>query len=89
MSWSGSAEWWLEEIETDPTYEHVITPLLLDVLEPLPERLYLDLGCGEGRVMRAVSVAGAWAHGLDANHTLALRAGRAFVAQLPSIPVRR
>ncbi len=88
MSWSGSVEWWLDEIETDPTYEDVITPLLLDVLEPKPGRLYLDLGCGEGRVMRVVDAAGARAHGLDANHTLALRAGRAFVAHLPSIPVR-
>ncbi|HEY6635930.1 MAG TPA: class I SAM-dependent methyltransferase [Acidimicrobiia bacterium] len=88
MSWSGSVEWWLEEIESDPTYEDVITPLLVEMLQPMPGGLYLDLGCGEGRVMRAVDAAGGSTHGLDANHSLAVRAGRAFVAELPVIPIR-
>ncbi len=88
MNWSELSGWWLEEIETDPAYETVVTPLLLDVLRPEPDALYLDLGCGEGRVMRAVAVSGTRVHGLDLTHDLALRAGAAFVAELPDLPVR-
>jgi hypothetical protein len=52
LSWTDLTSWWLDEIATDPAYEEVVTPLLLDVLEPQAGKLYLDLGCGEGRVMR-------------------------------------
>ena len=43
------SEWWLAEIEEDPAYATVVTPMLLDVVRPEPGRTYLDLGCGEGR----------------------------------------
>lgn len=88
MNWSDLSDWWLEEIGTDPAYETVVTPLLIDVLRPEPGALYLDLGCGEGRVMRTVAAAGARVHGLDRTHDLALLAGSAFVAELPDLPVR-
>lgn len=88
MSWSGLSETWLAELSADPAYETVVTPLLIEVLAPEADRRYLDLGCGEGRVMRALSDMGSAAHGLDINVDLARRAGIAFVAELPTIPIR-
>lgn len=88
MSWSDLSDVWLSELGGDPAYETVVTPLLLEVLAPEAGERYLDLGCGEGRVMRALAERGVVAHGLDINLSLALRAGRAFVADLPTIPIR-
>jgi SAM-dependent methyltransferase len=88
LSWTDLTSWWLDEIATDPAYEEVVTPLLLDVLEPQAGKLYLDLGCGEGRVMRAVAEAGAVVHGIDLSYDLAARARNALVARLPPIPIR-
>jgi SAM-dependent methyltransferase len=88
MSWSDLSETWLTELSGDPAYETVVTPLLIEVLAPEAGRRYLDLGCGEGRIMRTLSDLGAVAHGLDVNHDLAGRAGVAFVAELPTIPIR-
>ena len=88
MSWSELTQWWLAEVEDDPAYESVVTPLLTRVLAPQRAHMYLDVGCGEGRVMRAVSKVGATVHGLDVNPELARRAGRAVVADLVAIPLR-
>lgn len=88
MNWSDLTSWWLDEIATDPAYREVVTPLLLEVLDPAPGRRYLDLGCGEGRVMRAAADGGAAVHGLDLSEELAARAGDAVVARLPGIPMR-
>lgn len=88
MSWTYLTEWWLTEIADDPAYTQVVTPLLVQTLRPVSGSLYLDLGCGEGRVMRAVSKSGARTHGLDINPDLVRRAGQAVVADLLSIPVR-
>lgn len=75
MSWSDLTDWWLEEVSGDPAYEEIVTPLLLEVLEPATGRLYFDVGCGEGRVMRHLSALGSIVHGLDVNPDLARRAG--------------
>jgi SAM-dependent methyltransferase len=88
MSWSDLSEVWLSELRSDPAYESVVTPLLVEVLAPEAGERYLDLGCGDGRVMRTLIERGAIAHGLDINVNLARRAGSAFVARLPAIPVR-
>lgn len=88
MSWTHLTEWWLSEIANDPAYAEIITPLLLEVLQPKPGDIYLDLGCGEGRVMRAVAEQGATVHGLDINPDLARHAGNAVVADLTAIPFR-
>jgi SAM-dependent methyltransferase len=88
VTWTDLASWWLDEIATDPAYEDVVTPLLLEFLEPQPGCRYLDLGCGEGRVMRALSAAGAVVHGVDVSHDLAARARKAMVARLPQIPLK-
>ena len=81
-------EWWLTELEGDPAYEEVVTPMLFDVLEPEPGALYLDLGSGEGRVMRAVQDRGSRVHGVELNQVLATRsaeAGPTVVARLPDL----
>lgn len=88
MSWSELAEWWRDELGADPAYETVVTPLLLEVLRPEAEARYLDLGCGEGRVMRVVEERGAIVHGVDINIGLARSARRVAVAMLPDVPMR-
>ena len=88
MTWSELSEWWLAEIEEDRAYETVVTPMLLDVVRPEPGSTYLDLGCGEGRVMRAVTESGAVAHGVDLTLALARRAavsGPVVVGRLPDL----
>lgn len=88
MSWNDLTGWWLEELAKDDAYESVVTPLLLDVLQPEPGSTYLDLGSGEGRVLRALEARGATAYGVEMNHRLAAGAGpKSLVAELPSIPI--
>ncbi|HSM45752.1 MAG TPA: class I SAM-dependent methyltransferase, partial [Acidimicrobiia bacterium] len=88
MSWSGLFEWWVAEIAEDPAYEEVVTPLLLEVLQPQPGRRYLDAGCGEGRVMRTVTSTGTSVVGLDLSNELVERAGSGVVADLVAMPLR-
>ena len=64
-SWNQLGEWWKAELSSDPAYEEVVTPLLLEVLQPQPGSVYLDLGCGDGRVMAKVSTAGASPVGVE------------------------
>jgi SAM-dependent methyltransferase len=70
MSWSELGEWWLDELASDPAYEEVITPLLLDVMVVVPGERYLDLGAGEGRVASEVSRLGGEVVALDVNGAL-------------------
>jgi SAM-dependent methyltransferase len=88
LSWASITEWWLAELAIDSAYEEVVTPMLLEVLEPARGAIYVDIGCGEGRVMRVVTELGAVVHGLDINPDLAARALPAMVADLLTIPVR-
>ncbi len=89
MSWTDIASVWLDELAGDEAYESVVTPLLLEVLRPSAGDLYVDLGCGEGRIMRALTGAGARVIGVEANQELAKLAGdRTIVAELPVIPMR-
>ena len=88
MSWSDLSEWWLSEIVDDPAYEEVVTPLLLQTLQPEPGRTYLDLGAGEGRVMKNVARVGAAVFGVDINRELAHRAtssGPVVIGRLPDL----
>jgi SAM-dependent methyltransferase len=89
VSWTDLGDWWLSEVEDDPAYSEVVTPLLLDVLRPVSGAIYLDLGCGEGRVMRSVAESGARVWGVDLNEHMAALAGGAIVTNLPEIPIRR
>ena len=88
MSWSNLSDWWVTEIEDDPAYEAAVDPMLLDVLRPEAGLTYLDLGCGEGRVMRALKETGAAAHGVDLTPALARRAadsGPVVIGRLPDL----
>jgi len=92
MTWSDMGEWWLTELAGDPTYEAVVTPMLLDILEPEPGALYLDLGSGEGRVMRAVIGQGSQVHGVELNRDLAAQSGAigpTVVGELPDLSFLR
>jgi SAM-dependent methyltransferase len=88
MSWSGLGDWWLNELASDPAYEKVVTPMLLDLLRPQAGHSYLDLGSGEGRVMRSVKESGAEVYGLELNPYLAQRStevGPTVVGELPDL----
>jgi SAM-dependent methyltransferase len=51
--WEGLAGWWLDEVVSDPAYSDDVLPLLLDTFAA-PDGLVLDLGCGDGRIMRSL-----------------------------------
>jgi SAM-dependent methyltransferase len=82
------ADWWVEEVASDPVYAQEVVPLALGVLEPSPGGIYLDMGCGEGEVMRAVAARGATILGCDLSERLARRAaatGGVAVCRLPDL----
>ena len=88
MSWSDLTDWWLEEIASDPAYDQMVTPMLLDVLDPEAGKTYLDLGCGEGRVMRELTMTGASPIGVEMNldlARLAVEAGPVVAGSLPDL----
>jgi SAM-dependent methyltransferase len=88
MSESWDAQWWLDEVAKDPTFGEEVLPLLIDLLAPRPEGLYLDLGCGEGQGMRTVAAAGAGVLGCDLDHRLlraAATAGPVVRCRLPDL----
>jgi SAM-dependent methyltransferase len=86
--WSELSDWWRGEVESDPAYEGVVTPLLLEVLRPGAGDRYLDLGCGEGRLMRTLTELGAVVHGVDLSEDLVDDVGIATVATITSLPMR-
>lgn len=89
MSWSGLGAWWEDQLAADPTYEEVVTPLLIEVLQPSAGSLYIDIGCGEGRVMRTLRSLGAEVVGVELSLDLASTAGRgAVVVEAPPLPLR-
>jgi SAM-dependent methyltransferase len=88
MSWNRLGEWWIDELGSDPAYREEIEPLLLDLVEAKAGRLYLDLGCGDGRIMAALTTLGATAIGCDLNELLLARArsmGNVVKALLPDL----
>lgn len=89
MSWRDLGSWWIAEVATDPAYEQVVTPLILDALKPHAGSSYLELGCGEGRTLRTLVELGAVPIGIDINEDLArLSGGRCAVAEAPTLPIR-
>lgn len=60
--------------------------MLLGILDPVPGLTYLDLGCGEGRVMRSVSREGANVHGVELNSQLARLAARNALTMIGELP---
>ena len=89
MPWRELSVWWVDEVSTDTAYESVVTPLLLDLFSPVAGNLYLDLGSGEGRVIRTLSQMGMSVIGVDLNEGLAAQSGGPIaVAEIPPIPFR-
>ena len=86
MGWSSLAEWWLEELASDPSYRDEVLPLAFDLLDPQPQHTYLDVGCGEGRVMSAIVEAGAAAIGVDIAPELVERAARYGPVHVADVP---
>ena len=88
VSWDRIDSWWLEELAGDPAYETEIEPLLLSLLRPQKGSLYLDLGCGDGRLMKAVGARGSRVVGCDMSLLLLSRAilhGPVVRCALPSL----
>jgi len=87
VTWDeGLAAWWLEEVSSDPAYRTEVMPLTMAMADPQPGERWLDLGCGEGRVMRAIAACGARAFGCDASPALAAEAGPGtVVAAMPEL----
>jgi SAM-dependent methyltransferase len=88
VSWDRIDSWWLEELAGDPAYGEEIEPLLMSLLQPQRDSLYLDLGCGEGRLMRTVTAAGSRVVGCDLSLLLlsrALQYGPVVRCALPSL----
>jgi len=86
--WEDLAGWWMQEVADDPAYQEEVLPLLVDLLDPQRGNSYLDAGCGDGRVMRAVVAAGARAIGCDVNLELlrlARSAGPVVGCRLPGL----
>ena len=72
MTWGDDlAAWWLGEVSGDPAYGEEVVPLALEMIAPQSGEIWLDLGCGEGQMMRAVSLSGAVAIGCDVSPMLA------------------
>jgi SAM-dependent methyltransferase len=67
MTWEQLGNWWVEELAGDPAYDEEIAPLLLNLLDPQPKHLYLDVGCGTGRIATRVVEAGGRVIGCDLN----------------------
>ena len=92
MAWDELAEWWSKEVGEDRTYEELVTPLLLEVFRPESDALYLDLGCGEGRVMRTILGLGAQTVGFEVALPLAESASKVaptVVGRLPGLSAFR
>lgn len=86
--WERLAEWWRREVADDPAYAQQVVPLVLRLLTPRAGARYLDLGCGEGQVMRGVTATGAAVIGCDVNVDLlagARRAGPVVRCRLPDL----
>jgi SAM-dependent methyltransferase len=86
MDWSSLAGWWLDELAGDPTYAEEVLPLAIELLDPRAEGMYLDVGCGEGRMMKAIVDRGAEAIGVDAAEELLARASEYGEVHLADVP---
>lgn len=88
--WDSLAEWWLLELESDPTYEQVVVPLLLDLVAA-DRGTVLDVGCGNGRIMAMLKDGDLHPIGCDVNSTLlkdASRVAPVMQVELPGVPLR-
>lgn len=88
--WEHLSNWWRDELADDPAYTEEVEPLVLELLDPQPGQRYLDVGCGEGRLMRAVAGVGAEVVGVDILQDLLEDAPRPTVRlELPALSAIR
>jgi SAM-dependent methyltransferase len=84
--WESLAEWWVGEVASDPAYRHSVLPLT-EALCP-DNGLILELGCGEGQVIRYLARDGRTLVGLEPNPILAAVAAAGapvFRARMPDL----
>ena len=73
-TWPRVSGWWREELAGDPSYEDTVTPLALDLLREERVGTVLDVGCGEGRLSRALGRRGWSPIGVDIDPSLLVTA---------------
>jgi len=49
--WENLAPWWIDQVSDDPVFATDVVPLLEQII-PSRSGIWLDLGCGEGRMLR-------------------------------------
>lgn len=79
------ADWWLGEMAGDPVYQTDVVPLTLETVGDDAPRPRLDLGCGEGSIMKLL---GGDVVGCDIARVLlgrAAKAGPVVQARLPNL----
>jgi len=76
VTWTNLASWWEGELQRDPAYDEVVTPLAVSLLRSSAGTTVLDVGCGNGRIMGAIAKLGCVPVGTDGDIYL-LRAARA------------
>ena len=69
--WDAVAAWWVDEVASDPAYRLDVIPLALRLVGSGPTPV-LDLGCGEGQLLRSLPLRPAI--GCDAAQSLLSRA---------------
>ncbi len=88
--WADLAEWWLGEVIEDPSYEDYVLPLVDRLVHD--EGRILEVGCGQGQVLRRLRRQGRTLVGLDVNPVLASAAAKTapvVLARLPDIDCLR
>jgi SAM-dependent methyltransferase len=88
VSWEELAGWWLGEV-SDPAYDEVVTPLLLEVLPRGGGGVVADLGSGDGRLMPVIAEAtGGRVVGVELVEDLARESAQPVVlSRLPMLPL--
>ena len=82
--WDGIAQWWIDAVRDDPTQSSDMLDMIEDLVDGTGGRT-IDLGCGEGQVMRRL---GENTVGIDLSSELlahAAQAGPVVRARLPDL----